>query len=65
MEIQENANDVPTGDKRTSNDLESIEWGTPSTGGKRKLYFNIREDTEVDVQRMIDIQNRLAIYANP
>lgn len=51
------------GEKRTANDLESIEWGTPSNGGKRKLYFNIREDTEVDIQGMVDKLNRITSYA--
>jgi len=51
------------GEKRSANDLESIEWGTPSNGGKKKIYFNIREDTEVDIQNLVDQMNRIADYA--
>lgn len=64
IEIQEETSTEINGEKRTANDLESIEWGTPSNGGKRKVYFNIREDTEIEIQGMIDVMNRLATYSN-
>ena len=35
--------------KRTDNDIDSIEYGTPSKGGF-KMYFNSRIDTQKDLE---------------
>ena len=45
-------------------DLESIEWGTPRKGGSKKLYFNIRVDTEDTIKDKIELMNKLSTYAS-
>ena len=48
---------------RNLNDLDSIEVGSPSKGGKIKLYINTREDEIQEIKQKIDLMIECARYA--
>ncbi len=50
--------------RRSENDLDSIEVGSPLKGGKLKLYFNTREDTKDDIEVRIDLLMSAIKYTN-
>jgi len=61
VEIQDE--DIERSMTRRGDDMESIEWGSPSKGGKAKAYFNIRVDSDEDIKRLIDRLKGLTAYA--
>ena len=50
-------------EQRDRNDLDSIEVGAPTKGGKLKLYFDTSKDSQEEIQRRIDLQIVAMNYA--
>ena len=48
---------------RKNDDLDSISVGTDAKGGNIKLYFNSRQDKEIELKERVDLSHNVLKYA--